>query len=73
MLSNHLESHGVQTVVHYPILDVDQPVITSSKLNTREVPNAKKLAKMILSLPNSPTLSEPEVETVQIALQKIGF
>jgi dTDP-4-amino-4,6-dideoxygalactose transaminase len=48
-------------------------VITSSKLNTREVPNAKKLAKMILSLPNSPTLSEPEVETVQIALQKIGF
>jgi aminotransferase EvaB len=73
MLTNHLESHGVQTVVHYPILDVDQPVITDSKMKTREVQNAKKMAKQILSLPNSPTLTESEIETVEMALQKVRF
>lgn len=72
-LSKHLEGCGVQTVIHYPILDVDQPVLTSSQLNTREVPNAKRLVKKILSLPNSPTLTESEVEVVEVALQKVRF
>jgi dTDP-4-amino-4,6-dideoxygalactose transaminase len=71
--SDHLESCGVQTVIHYPILDIDQPVTTSSKLHCREVPNAKRLVKKILSLPNYPTLTESEVETVEIALHRVRF
>jgi dTDP-4-amino-4,6-dideoxygalactose transaminase len=70
--ANLLERHGIQTLVHYPILDVDQPVLATLKLNSRDVPNARALSKKILSLPNSPVLTKSDIEIIESVLQKKG-
>ena len=65
-LQAHLESRGIETMVHYPQLLHQQKLFQRS--NQRSLPVAEKLVDSILSLPLHPHLTEDEVRTVACAI-----
>jgi len=57
-LQQHLQTSGVQTIIHYPIPCHLQPAFSSARLTGLKV--TESLAGRILSLPLSPVLTEAE-------------
>ena len=69
-LIKHLQSHGIEAGIHYPI-PVHQQEVYRNKLETRALPITEKIAGRILSLPIYPELLKIEQQKVIDALQ--GF
>jgi dTDP-4-amino-4,6-dideoxygalactose transaminase len=67
----NLESNGVQTGIHYPFLDSEQPAwfLESAGGYTPELKNAIKLNSQILTIPCFPTMTSAEIQQVSSALQ----
>jgi dTDP-4-amino-4,6-dideoxygalactose transaminase len=61
-LQEHLQRHGVQTLVHYPIPNHLQPAFAHARKGDLSV--TENLAGRILSLPLSPVLADGEQEQV---------
>ncbi|HZX69444.1 MAG TPA: DegT/DnrJ/EryC1/StrS family aminotransferase [Rhodanobacter sp.] len=66
-LQQHLQAHGVQTQVHYPVPAHRQPAYSS--LRHVQLPLTERLHDEVLSLPMGPTLSDDEVDRVIAACQ----
>ena len=60
-LINHLSSSGIATAIHFPVTDNIQP---GFRQEYDPMPVSEKLSQQILSLPNYPELSEPEIEYI---------
>lgn len=63
-LIHHLESNGVQTLIHYPISADHQVALAGIITDPLGLNNAHLHAQTCLSLPCHPQLSDTEVETV---------
>lgn len=61
-LQQHLKQHGVETQVHYPIPPHRQACYAD--MMHKPLPIAEQLANEVLSLPLSPTMTEPEITHV---------
>lgn len=59
-LSQYLESRGIQTGIHYPLLDSDQ-IGCQSYQRCNNLKNSYSTTKKILTLPMSPFLTDTEV------------
>ena len=68
-LKDYLEVNGVKTVIHYPIPPGSQNCYASH--NSLDFSVARKMAKEVLSLPMSPSLSIEDVE--YISAQVMNF
>ena len=66
-LQQHLQSHGIQTQVHYPVPAHRQPAYPS--LWHLQLPLTERLHDEVLSLPMGPTLRDDEVDRVIDACQ----
>jgi len=60
-LQRHLEEHGVQTGIHYPMALSDQPALAAHR---RSTPEAERAADEVLSLPMDPLMTDDEVDAV---------
>ena len=61
-LQAHLASHGVQTLIHYPIPPHQQKAY--SDWNTRSYPLTEAIHQQVLSLPMGPTMTVEDAHTV---------
>lgn len=59
-LQNHLQDHGIQTVIHYPIPPHLQPAYADLDLRPGTFPISEQLHHKVLSLPISPSMSKAE-------------
>ena len=66
-----LQAVGVPTAVHYPIALHEQPVFKSFYSGKLHFPNAERAARVVLSLPMHPYLSEIEQNRVIHGLKKV--
>lgn len=64
----HLSDHGVDTTVHYPVLDTDIPWLADIEHIARPTPQAIRACGEIVSLPCFPALTDAEVDHVANAL-----
>jgi dTDP-4-amino-4,6-dideoxygalactose transaminase len=69
-LQRHLQSHGIQTQVHYPVPAHRQPAYPS--LRHARLPLTERLHDEVLSLPMGPTLRDDDVDRVIEACQSFG-
>jgi dTDP-4-amino-4,6-dideoxygalactose transaminase len=69
-LQQHLQSHGIQTQVHYPVPAHKQPAYPS--LRHTQLPLTERLHDEVLSLPMGPTLCDDAVDRVIAACQSFG-
>lgn len=58
-LQSHLQAHGIQTVIHYPVAPHKQACY-ASQMPAANYPLAEQLSREILSLPMYPGLTESE-------------
>jgi len=65
-----LESQGIATGIHYPVLDQHQPAWLEI-FKGQATPVAEILVKQILTLPCFPELSQDEIKTVSKAISKL--
>jgi dTDP-4-amino-4,6-dideoxygalactose transaminase len=65
-----LNQSGVETGIHYPILDNRQPAWTSI-FQGQTAPNAEAHVEQILTLPCFPKLSESEIDQVCESLRSL--
>lgn len=63
-LAKHLKEKGIETGVHYPVPNHQQPAIEALYGKLPTLPKTEDYVKRILSLPMFPSLSEEEVRTV---------
>ncbi len=63
-LQRSLTEGGVETLIHYPIAMPDQRATPEDWRGRGEWPNARKLARTVLSLPLYPELEDVEVDQV---------
>jgi dTDP-4-amino-4,6-dideoxygalactose transaminase len=68
-LQKHLNSHGIQTGIHYPIPIHLQEAYRDLGLGKGSFPVTEKLADEILSLPMFPELTHQQIEHVLEALK----
>ncbi|MBE0369276.1 DegT/DnrJ/EryC1/StrS family aminotransferase [Pseudoalteromonas aurantia] len=61
-LQRHLQEHGVQCLIHYPIAPHHQEAY--SELKGLKLPVSEALHNTVLSLPIDPTMSDSQVELV---------
>tara|TARA_R110001583_G_scaffold145875_1_gene297897 strand:- start:20978 stop:22081 length:1104 start_codon:yes stop_codon:yes gene_type:complete len=61
-LQTYLESHGIQTGIHYPIPIHKQKAY--KELKELKLPIAEQLSKVVLSLPISPVMEQKDVEYI---------
>ena len=61
-LQQHLQAHGIQSQVHYPVPPHRQPAYAT--LSNASLPLTEQLHDEVLSLPMGPTLSDAAVERV---------
>lgn len=66
-LRRHLQAHGIQTQVHYPVPPHRQPAYAA--LRDSHLPLTERLHDEVLSLPMGPTLSEDAADRVIEACQ----
>jgi dTDP-4-amino-4,6-dideoxygalactose transaminase len=66
-LQRHLAAHGIGTDVHYPVLDVEQPIHGAATLDGLDV--SRRATRQILTLPCFPEMGAEEIERVCKALQ----
>ena len=62
-----LEGFGIQTAIHYPILDVDQVGLPNAA-SAWDLPVSRDSVKRIVSIPLFPELTSEEVKTICMAL-----
>lgn len=65
-----LTKRGIQTAIHYPLLDCDQPGLPSRDTN-HDIPESRVAAAEILSLPCFPEMTSSEINDVVTAIQEI--
>lgn len=63
-LQQHLQDHGVEALVHYPIILPDQVAAGGLNCQPGDFPVARRLADRILSLPLYPELEEEQQDRV---------
>ncbi len=68
-LGKALKEQGIQTGVHYPIPNHQQPAITKLYGTLPTLPKTEDYTQRILSLPMFPALTEAEVKTVAEAVK----
>jgi|SRR5690625_2620041 len=61
-LQKHLEQHGIQTLIHYPIPPHEQRAY--AEYNNKVYPIAEVMSQEILSLPISPVMEDAQVDIV---------
>ncbi|GGY23157.1 aminotransferase [Rhodanobacter panaciterrae] len=66
-LQQHLQAHGIQSQVHYPVPPHKQPAYAG--LQDAHLPLTERLHDEVLSLPIGPTLSDDAVDRVIAACQ----
>jgi dTDP-4-amino-4,6-dideoxygalactose transaminase len=64
-LVTHLDERGIDTAIHYPVAVADMP---GTGIRGAPTPEARRLAKSIVSLPCTPELTDDEVSRVAAAL-----
>jgi dTDP-4-amino-4,6-dideoxygalactose transaminase len=69
-LAAHLAERGIQTGVYYPFPIPDQPLYRGLGYDGSSVPNARRLAREVLSLPVHPGLSREDLDTVVAAVNE---
>lgn len=67
---NELTKRGIQTAIHYPVLDCDQPGLPSRDTN-HHIPESRAAAAEILSLPCFPEMTSTEISDVITAIQEV--
>jgi dTDP-4-amino-4,6-dideoxygalactose transaminase len=70
-LRQHLQAHGIQSQVHYPIPPHRQPAYIA--LRDIPLPLTDRLHREVLSLPMGPTLDEDAVDRVIEACQTFEY
>jgi perosamine synthetase len=68
-LAKSLKEHGIESGVHYPVPNHQQPAITELYKDLPTLPKTEDYVKRILSLPMFPSLTEEEVKTVANAIK----
>ncbi len=68
-LSKALKQQGIETGVHYPVPNHQQPAITELYGTLPALPRTEDYVKRILSLPMFPALTEAEVKTIANAIK----
>lgn len=68
-LREHLKNAGVDTDVHYPCLIPDQPFFQGQGYTSDHLPQARKLATCVMSLPVHPSVSDDDLATIVSAMQ----
>ncbi len=63
-LAKHLKERGIETGVHYPVPNHQQPAIEEIYGKLPTLARTEDYVKRILSLPMFPSLSEPELKAV---------
>jgi perosamine synthetase len=63
-LARRLKEKGIETGVHYPVPNHQQPAITELYSDLPALPRTEDYVRRILSLPMFPSLSEAEVKAV---------
>ena len=69
-LMKFLKEQGIQTGVHYPVPNHQQPAITKLYTDIPALPKTEDYCKRILSLPMFPSLTEQEVVIVSNAIKQ---
>ncbi len=67
-LQKHLEVHGVQTLIHYPVCVHQQPPCGALARDPHGLPEAEAIARECLSIPCHPYLTDCEVDRVISAI-----
>jgi dTDP-4-amino-4,6-dideoxygalactose transaminase len=68
-LARHLKERGIETGVHYPVPNHQQPAITELYGTLPTLPKTEDYVRRILSLPMFPSLTGEEVKTVAAAIK----
>jgi dTDP-4-amino-4,6-dideoxygalactose transaminase len=68
-LGKALKEQGIETGVHYPVPNHQQPAITELYGTLPTLPKTEDYTQRILSLPMFPALTEAEVKTVSDAIK----
>jgi dTDP-4-amino-4,6-dideoxygalactose transaminase len=68
-LARALKEQGIETGVHYPVPNHQQPAITELYGPPAKLPRTEDYVKRILSLPMFPSLSEPQVKRIADAIK----
>ena len=68
-LAKSLKQKGIETGVHYPVPNHQQPAITELYGTLPTLPKTEDYVKRILSLPMFPSITEAEVKTVADAIK----
>jgi dTDP-4-amino-4,6-dideoxygalactose transaminase len=69
-IQNELTKRGIETAIHYPVLDCDQPGLPSRDTN-HHIPESRAAAAEILSLPCFPEMTTSEISDVITAILEI--
>jgi dTDP-4-amino-4,6-dideoxygalactose transaminase len=67
-----LEQRGVQTAVHYPLLDYQQQALTVTPFRRVPTPHSEWAAQHVLSVPCFPELTGAEIEHVAESLRAVA-
>ena len=71
-LQAHLASHGVQTLIHYPVPVHRQPPCAALRCDPQGLPHAERHAATCLTLPCHPALNDADVAAVIAAVNAFG-
>jgi dTDP-4-amino-4,6-dideoxygalactose transaminase len=73
-LARELERRGVQTGIYYPDVVFDHPCYRGDpRVRAHEVPNARRAAREVLSLPVHPRVSADDLShIVQVTREALG-
>jgi dTDP-4-amino-4,6-dideoxygalactose transaminase len=63
-LARHLKEQGIETGIHYPVPNHQQPAVEQRFGRQDALPRTEQYVKRILSLPMYPMLEEPQVRYV---------
>lgn len=71
-LAAHLKSEGVETDIHYPVLDCDQPFMKRMTFRSAALPCSRQANRQLLTLPCHPLLTGEQVAHVGLSLRQFG-
>jgi dTDP-4-amino-4,6-dideoxygalactose transaminase len=63
-MARHLKEQGIETGIHYPVPNHQQPAIEQLYGRQPTLPRTEQYVKRILSLPMFPTLGQEQVKFV---------
>ncbi len=69
-LAEHLKAQGVETDIHYPLLDPDQPVMKNFTFRSADLTHSRKAVAQILSLPCHPGLTSENMAYIGDSLRQ---